>query len=43
MNESLILSEFDKLQQSGLALYDENQKIINHVEGGLKVRILTDF
>lgn len=43
MNESLILSEFDKLQQSGLALYDQNQKIIKHVEGGLKVRILADF
>jgi hypothetical protein len=39
MDESFILSEFDRLQQSGLALYDDKQRIIEHVEGGLKVRI----
>lgn len=40
MDESFIVSEFDRLIQSGLALYDENQKIIEHVEGGLKVSSL---
>lgn len=39
MDEPFILSEFDRLQQSGLALYDENQQIIEHIDGGLQVRI----
>lgn len=39
MDESFILSEFDRLQQSGLALYDDKQRIIEHIGGGLKVRI----
>ncbi|CEJ60709.1 hypothetical protein PMG11_09272 [Penicillium brasilianum] len=36
MDESFILSEFDRLQQSGLVLYDDKQRRIEYVEGGLK-------
>ncbi|KAJ5896418.1 uncharacterized protein N7473_005817 [Penicillium subrubescens] len=36
MEESFILSKFNRLQQSGLALYDENQQIIEHNDGGLQ-------
>ncbi|KAF3389469.1 Diadenosine 5',5'''-P1,P4-tetraphosphate phosphorylase 2 [Penicillium rolfsii] len=36
MEESYILSEFGRLQKSGLALYDENQQIVEHIDGGLR-------
>lgn len=39
MEESLILSRFDNLVQSGLVLYDDKQHIIEHIEGELKVRL----
>lgn len=39
MEESLILSKFDNLVQSGLVLYDDKQQIIEHIDGDLKVFI----
>lgn len=36
MHDSLI-SRFDNLVQSGLVLYDDDQQIIEHIEGDLKV------
>ncbi|EPS28964.1 hypothetical protein PDE_03910 [Penicillium oxalicum 114-2] len=35
MDESFILSKFNQLVQSGVVLYDENQRIIKHVEKDL--------
>ena len=37
MDESFILSKFNQLVQSGVVLYDENQRIIKHVEKDLNV------
>ncbi|KAE8347725.1 hypothetical protein BDV24DRAFT_146526 [Aspergillus arachidicola] len=37
MEESLILSKFDRLVESGLVLYDDKQQIIEHIDDGLKV------
>lgn len=37
MDETLILSKFDKLVNSGLVLYDENQETVQHVDGDLEV------
>lgn len=37
MDESFILSKFDRLVESGLVLYDEKQQIIEHIDGDLKV------
>jgi ATP adenylyltransferase len=37
MEESLILSKFDCLIESGLVLYDDKQQIIEHIDGDLKV------
>lgn len=39
MEESLVLSKFDNLVQSGLVLYDDKQRIIEHIDGDLKVLI----
>ena len=39
MEESLILSEFDRLVKSGLVLYDDKQEIIEHIDGELKVSV----
>lgn len=39
MDESLVISKFDSLVQSGLVLYDDKQRIIEHIEDGLKVLI----
>ncbi|KAI9035748.1 uncharacterized protein KD926_002937 [Aspergillus affinis] len=36
MDESLILSKFDRLVESGLVLYDDKQQIIEHIDGNLK-------
>ncbi|KAL9573955.1 hypothetical protein ACKAV7_001899 [Fusarium commune] len=33
---SVLLSRFDALTKSGLVLYDENQRIVEHTDGGLK-------
>lgn len=35
---SALLSTFDALTKSGLVLYDESQKVVEHTDGGLKVR-----
>lgn len=37
MDEGLILSKFDKLVNSGLVLYDENQETVQHVDSELEV------
>ncbi|KAF5240660.1 hypothetical protein FANTH_9464 [Fusarium anthophilum] len=40
---SVLLSTFDALTKSGLVLYDETQKVVEHVEGDLKFHfILTE-
>ncbi|KAI9034787.1 uncharacterized protein KD926_005578 [Aspergillus affinis] len=39
MEESLVISKFDRLVESGLVLYDDKQQIIEHIDGDLKVRI----
>lgn len=40
MEESTILSEFDRLVEAGQAVYDHKQHIIEHVDGGLKVSVI---
>ncbi|KAF2720993.1 hypothetical protein K431DRAFT_339036 [Polychaeton citri CBS 116435] len=40
MEESLILSEFDKLVKSGTVLYDDKQEIIEHTDGDLKFQFI---
>lgn len=37
MDETLILSKFDKLVNSDLVLYDQNQETVQHVDGELEV------
>lgn len=37
MDETLILFKLDKLVDSGSVLYDENQAIVQHVDGGLEM------
>lgn len=39
MEESLILAEFDRLVQSGIVLYDNNQQVVEHIDGELKVHM----
>ncbi|KAB8215468.1 hypothetical protein BDV33DRAFT_227588 [Aspergillus novoparasiticus] len=41
MEESLILSKFDRLVESGLVLYDDKQQIIEHIDGDLKPTLPT--
>lgn len=43
MEKSSISSGFDKLVESGMVQYDNNQEIITHAEGGLKVRTARNF
>ncbi|KAJ5504843.1 hypothetical protein N7463_007717 [Penicillium fimorum] len=40
MEESLVLSKFDNLVQSGLVLYDDKQQIIEHIDGNLKFQFV---
>ncbi|KAF7587797.1 hypothetical protein BBP40_006707 [Aspergillus hancockii] len=40
MEESLILSKFDCLVESGLVLYDDKQQIIEHIDGDLKFQFV---
>ncbi|KAJ3547135.1 hypothetical protein NM208_g1671 [Fusarium decemcellulare] len=40
MGESCILSEFDRLVESGQVLYDDQQKIIEHIDEGLKFQFI---
>ncbi|KAL2698003.1 hypothetical protein AAEP93_010713 [Penicillium crustosum] len=40
MEESLILSKFDNLVQSGIVQYDDKQQIIEHVDGDLKFQFV---
>lgn len=37
MDQSSILSRFDGFVQSGVVLYDNQQQIVEHVDGKLKV------
>jgi hypothetical protein len=37
MDESFILSEFDKLVNSGTVIYSDKEEIIEHLDGDLKV------
>lgn len=37
MDETLILSKFDELVNSGVVLYDESQETVQHVDGELEV------
>lgn len=39
MDESFILSQFDAYVKSGLVLYDDKQKVIEHVDGKLRVSV----
>lgn len=41
-NGSALLSTFDALTKSGLVLYDESQKVVEHTDGDLKVRSLCE-
>lgn len=43
MEESLVVSEFDNLVESGLVFYDERQRIIGYVDGELKVSKLSIY
>ncbi|KAL6835708.1 ATP adenylyltransferase domain-containing protein [Trichoderma sp. SZMC 28015] len=40
MDEMVILSKFDKLVNSGVVLYDENQETVQHVDGELEFQFL---
>ncbi|KAJ5598448.1 hypothetical protein N7537_008532 [Penicillium hordei] len=40
MEESLILSKFDNLVQSGIVQYDDKQQIIEHIDGDLKFQFV---
>ncbi|KAL6796246.1 ATP adenylyltransferase domain-containing protein [Trichoderma sp. SZMC 28013] len=40
MNETLVLSKFDELVNSGLVLYDQNQETVQHVDGELEFHFL---
>ncbi|KAJ4387608.1 hypothetical protein N0V93_008204 [Gnomoniopsis smithogilvyi] len=40
MDEAWILTKFDSLVQSGLVLYDDNQKIIEQLDGELKFHFI---
>lgn len=42
MDESTILSKFDSFVESGVVLYDDQQQIVEHVDGKLRVSII-DF
>lgn len=37
MDEKTILSKFDALVAAGDVIYDDEQRVVEHVEGGLKV------
>lgn len=37
MDESSIISKFDKLVNSGTVMYNDQQEIIEHIDGELKV------
>jgi hypothetical protein len=39
MDESLILSKFDSIVESGLVLYDKKQDIVEYTDGDLKVSV----
>ncbi|KAE8140458.1 ATP adenylyltransferase-domain-containing protein [Aspergillus pseudotamarii] len=40
MNESFILSEFDRLVNSGTVIYNDKEDIIEYMDGGLKFQFL---
>jgi hypothetical protein len=40
MDAKQLLAEFDRLVQDGTVLYDNDQRTISHVNGGLKVSSL---
>ncbi|KAJ5173826.1 uncharacterized protein N7500_001757 [Penicillium coprophilum] len=40
MEETLVLSKFDSLVQSGLVLYDDKQRTIEHIDGSLKFQFI---
>jgi ATP adenylyltransferase len=37
MDESFILSEFDRLVNSGTVIYNDKEEIIERIDGGLNV------
>jgi hypothetical protein len=37
MDKSLIKAKFDSLAQAGLVFYDQEQRLIEYLDGGLKV------
>jgi len=37
MDKSLIKAKFDSLVQAGLVFYDQEQRLIEYLDGGLKV------
>lgn len=37
MNESFVLSEFDRLVNSGTVIYNDMEEIFEHIDGDLKV------
>lgn len=37
MNESFVLSEFDRLVNSGTVIYNDKEEIFEHTDGDLKV------
>lgn len=40
MDESTILSKFDNFVESDVVLYDDQQRMVEHVDGKLKVSVL---
>ena len=40
MNESFILSEFDRLVTSGTVIYNDNEEIFEHIDEDLKVLLM---
>ncbi|OGM49827.1 hypothetical protein ABOM_001437, partial [Aspergillus bombycis] len=40
MEESLVLSKFDRLVESGLVLYDDKQQIVEHIDGDLTFQFI---
>lgn len=38
MEESSVVNAFDKLVKAGIAIYDDEQRIVEHTDANLKVR-----
>ncbi|RKL21826.1 hypothetical protein BFJ68_g2138 [Fusarium oxysporum] len=43
MDKSLIKAKFDSLVQAGLVFYDQEQRLIEYLDGGLKFQFPSHF